>query len=462
MASPAELNPDYRNHPDNRAGLDHIPGNWGLPVIGETFPMIKDVWKMVDEHYKQFGPISKLSAGFQKGLLVVGPDNYQKIYLDREQVFSTEMGYDRSIGQFYKGGLLMRDGDDHRFQRRMFQTAFKNEPMRGYVGMMNPILRQHMDAWQGKPDFLFFDAIKKALLEVGAKVFIGIDDLGEEADRMNRAFLDISEEGLMGLFKWDLPGLKFHKGMNGKRYMEKYFGDLIPVRRQGDGTDMLSFMCKEKMEDGSFFPDSDLIPHTSFLLFAAHDTTTSALCHMIFYTAKHPEWQDKLRAEAQALGKATLDYDDLDNLPLMELVFKEALRLRPSVSMMTRRTIAETELFGRNGEPVKIPADTMLFIPPVYNHTMPEYWDNPMQFDPMRFAPPREEHKRHSFSYVPFGGGAHKCIGMHFANMLAKCFMHQFLLNYKYSVAPDYNPHMEAFPLPKPGDNLPLKIERLQ
>ncbi len=459
---PQELNPDYRTHPENTAGLGHIPGTWGLPLLGETFPLIKDVRQLIEEHYTKYGPVSKLSIGFQKGVLVVGPDNYQKIYLDRDQNFSTEMGYERSLNHFYRGGLLMRDFDDHRFQRRMFQTAFKNEPMRGYVGMMNPILRQHMDGWLGQEGFLFFNGIKQALLEVGAKVFIGIDDLGEEAEKMNKAFLDISEKGLMGLFKWDLPGLKYHEGLKGKRYLEKYFGDLIPVRRAGSGTDMLSFMAKEKMENGEYFPEEDLIPHTSFLLFAAHDTTTSVLCHMIYYTAKHPEWQEKLRAEAQALGKAALDYDDLDKMELMELVFKESLRLRPSVSLMVRRTIAECELLGRDGEPVRVPADTILFIPPVYNHTMEEYWDNPMQFDPMRFAPPREEHKRHSFSYMPFGGGAHKCIGMHFANMLAKCFMHQFLLNYKYSVAPDYDPHLESFPLPKPGDNLPLKIERLQ
>ncbi len=456
MSSSAQPDLDYRNQPDN-TDLDHIPGDWGLPLVGETFPLIKDVWSLIDRHYKQYGPVSKLSIGFQKGLLVVGPDLYKEIYLDRDQNFSTEMGYERSLNHFYRGGLLMRDFDDHRFQRRMFQTAFKNEPMRGYVGMMNPILRQHMDAWYGQPDFLFFKGIKQALLQVGAKVFIGIDDLGDEAEKMNQAFLDISEKGLMGLFKWDLPGLKFHAGMKGKRYLEKYFGDLIPVRRQGEGSDMMTFMCKEKMENGEYFPASDLIPHTSFLLFAAHDTTTSVLCHMIYYTAKHPEWQDKLRAEAQALGKPTLDYDDLDKQEMLELVFKEALRLRPSVSLMTRRTIRECELGGQ-----RIPANTMLFIPPVYNHTLPEYWDNPMAFDPMRFAPPREEHKRHSFSYVPFGGGAHKCIGMHFANMLAKCFMHQFLLNYKYSVAPGYNPHLESFPLPKPGDNLPLKIERIQ
>ena len=84
-----------------------------------------------------------------------------------------------------------------------------------------------------------------------------------------------------------------------------------------------------------------------------------------------------------------------------------------------------------------------------------------MKFDPGRFSPERMEHKRHSHSYVPFGGGAHKCIGMHFAIMNAKCFMHQFLLRYRFSVEEGYCPKMQTLPLPKPGDDLPLKLTRI-
>ena len=57
----------------------------------------------------------------------------------------------------------------------------------------------------------------------------------------------------------------------------------------------------------------------------------------------------------------------------------------------------------------------MIMLSPPFTHRMEEWWSNPLEFDPMRFSPERAEHKRHGFSYVPFGGGAHKCIGMHFA-----------------------------------------------
>ncbi len=454
-ANKPEIDMSYTTRPDNK-DLGHIPGNYGkIPYVGNVVDMVNDLYGFVDSNYKKYGSVSKVKIAGKVGLLVVGPDNFQQVYLDRDKAFSAQMGYDDSLANFYRKALLLRDFGDHKMQRRMFQTAFKNDQMRGYVDIMNPLFKSKLDSWDGKQGFKFFPEVKSALLDVGATVFIGVEELGPEMDKINEAFLNISEEGLMGLFRYDIPGLKFHKGRNGARYLEKYFEDAIPKRRAGNGKDMLTHMAKEIMEDGDYFPNEDLIPQASFLLFAAHDTTTSTLNQLVLHLAKDTEWQDKLRAEARALGRAQLTYEDLDQMELMELCFKETLRMHPSVSLMQRRTMKEVELSGH-----KVPADTMIYTVPAFNHYMEEYWTNPHTFDPMRFTEGREEHKGHSFAYMPFGGGAHKCIGMHFANMIVKCFLHQFLLNYEWSVDEGYEPKIEAFPLPKTADGLPRKLKK--
>jgi cytochrome P450 len=192
------------------------------------------------------------------------------------------------------------------------------------------------------------------------------------------------------------------------------------------------------------------------LFFAAYDTTTTALSNLVMHLAQQPDLQERMRAESLALGKKIADFDDLAQLPLIDHAFHEALRLYPSASIYMRRTIRECELGG-----YQVPANTVLFMPPVYNHRMAEWWNNPAEFDPDRFAAPREEHKRHSFSYVPFGGGAHKCIGMNFAAMNAKLFMHQLLLNYRFKLPAGYVPRTQTLPLPKPVKDLPLVFEKL-
>lgn len=452
-AKPAKKAIDYSyvDKPDNK-DLKHIPGDYGLPYIGKAIDYLDDLYGTVEKQYKKHGLVSRTRLGGQEGLLVLGPDIMQQIYLDKDKNISAKMGYDQNLANFYPETILLSDFDNHRPLRRMFQNAFKNATMRTYTEHMNPIMDNNIETYVGNStDIVFFPMIKKTLLDVASKIFMGAKDDRDSA-MLEKAFID-STDGLLGLVKKDWPGTKFARGKRGIERMTKWLQDQIDERRTNDGIDTFSIICKETQENGELFSDDALIKQMNFLLFAAHDTTTSALSQMLYYTAKHPEWQEKMRAEVLALGKDYLDYDDLDKLENVDLVFQEALRLHPSVPMMTRRTIRDCEMGGYH-----VPANTMLFIPPTFTHHMPEYWDKPHTFDPSRFE--RGEHKGHSFQYLPFGGGAHKCIGMHFANMVAKTYISQFLMKFEYTVDDNYAPKIVDFPLPRPQDGLKLKLKR--
>ena len=83
-------------------------------------------------------------------------------------------------------------------------------------------------------------------------------------------------------------------------------------------------------------------------------------------------------------------------------------------------------------------------------------------FDPERFSDEIAEHRRHSFMWIPFGGGAHKCIGMHFARMLFLLTFRELLAKHQIEFAkPDYYPaKLQHFPFTRPLDNLPVKLAR--
>lgn len=448
------ISTEYKSEKDNH-DLSHIPGTFGWPIIGQTIALVKDLYGTVDGNFKKFGPVSRFGLAGFKGVLLVGPDLYKEVYLDRDKNFSAEMGYKGSLGRFYDGALLLRDHDEHRFQRRMMQTAFKNDAMKGYISTMAPMIGDGIANWDKVDNFHFFPSIKQILLDTAATIFVGLDKDDKRAADLNQAFNDVSE-GLMGIITKELPGTKFKKGKKGERYLRKMFVDLLDDRRNGNGTDTFSYFTKEKTEDGEYFSDIDIATSMSFLLFAAHDTTTSALSHLMYHLAQNPELQQRLREEAMTIDKDYLEYEDLDKMPLTDFAVKEALRLHPSVMMMQRRTINECELGG-----YKIPANTLLFITPQHSHRMEEYWDEPLKFDIDRWMEPRLEHKRHSFSYVGFGGGAHKCIGMHFALMQTKVFLHQFLRQFECTLAANAGSKMQTVPMPKPHDDLPLVIKRL-
>ncbi|ROS01822.1 cytochrome P450 [Sinobacterium caligoides] len=453
MAEAVTIDKEYQTAPDNR-DLSHIPGADGLPYIGKGLKFIFSLDTLAQQHYDKFGEVSRVRALNQAWLMVLGADNWQRILLDREKNFSTKKGYESSLGDFYPDGLLLRDHDEHKLQRRLLQKAFKTQAMKGYITQMTPVLQRKIAAVDVSQPCLFGPMVKDALLDVGAKIFIGMDVENDDTARLNKAFVDINH-GLLAQVKFDIPGTSFGRGKRGMRALHSFFRDEIPLRRKGSAEDMFSHMCREQQDDGRYFDDWDVIANAAFLLFAAHDTTTSTLNSIMMYTTAHPEWQEKMRAEVEALAKDELDYDDLDKLVVIDRVFHEAIRLVPPAPIGTRRTIRECEMGGYT-----IPANTKVFIPFPFNHRDPRYWTEPLRFDPDRFSPERQEHKNHPFCYHPFGGGAHKCIGMHFAAMLVKVFMFHFLKHYRYRTPEDYQPKLQWAPLPKPT-KLPLLLERI-
>jgi cytochrome P450 len=105
----------------------------------------------------------------------------------------------------------------------------------------------------------------------------------------------------------------------------------------------------------------------------------------------------------------------------------------------------------------RIPAGTGVNINPLFTHYMPDLWPEPDRYAPERFAV-EASRNRHKFAYVPFGGGAHMCLGLNFAYMQAKCFTWHFLNAFRVSVAPGYRPDWRMWPIPYPRDGLPVTL----
>jgi cytochrome P450 len=123
-----------------------------------------------------------------------------------------------------------------------------------------------------------------------------------------------------------------------------------------------------------------------------------------------------------------------------------------------RQTVRDTELMGFH-----IPADTAVMTWPSLNHRLPELWTDPEKFDPSRFAEPRNEHKTHRYAFAPFGGGAHKCIGMVFGQLEIKTVMHRLLRKYRLElVDPGYRPHYDHGGMSVPVDGMPIVLRPLR
>jgi cytochrome P450 len=81
-----------------------------------------------------------------------------------------------------------------------------------------------------------------------------------------------------------------------------------------------------------------------------------------------------------------------------------------------------------------------------------------MKFDPERFNDERREYKSHRYAWMPFGGGAHKCIGLHFGTLEVKALLHEMLRAHRWSVPAGYAAHWDYVSLPVPADGMRIRL----
>ena len=439
--------------PPRGSGLKPVRGSFGVPGVGYAFEMLHDQMGFLRSHSERFGPVAWIGGPGMRAVSVVGADGIGEVLMNRDKAFSSAEGWGKLIGEFFGGGLMLMDFEEHRRHRLIMQEAFARDRLVGYLEVANPTIQQGMAQWQADESFRIYDHLKKLTLNIGTKVFVGAE-LGEESDRLEQSFVDLVSAG-QAIVRADVPGGKWHRGVVGRRHLQDYFREQLPAKRAGDGADLFSVLCRARTEDGDQFTDEEIVNHMIFVLMAAHDTTTITVANMVYYLAKSPEWQERLRAESRAVGKATVTFDDLPQLPSMDLVMKEALRMSAPVSLLVRKAVKDTEIEGHH-----IPAGTMVFagISPMQRMSP---WTDPDVFDPERFSDERREDRENKFMWSPFGAGAHKCIGLHFGGMEAKAILHQLLLSYSWSVPDRYEPPLVVGTGPIPGDGLPVKLVSL-
>ena len=444
---------DYQDYPrqPNRK-LTHIPGDSGLPLFGQTFSFLKNYKALTEMRYRKYGKISRGNTLFQHSLTLLGPEANELVLKNSDGQFSSMLAWNPLLDRLFPNGLMLKDAEAHRYDRKILQGAFKKASIEGYLHTMSPHLERGLEEWPKGKEFHFQHAVKQLLLEVAAEVFLGVE-MGEEASGVNTAFVDTMLAS-MAVLKLPIPGTLWHRGLTGRKHLEDFVMAHIDDKRKHEGRDIFSQICHATDEDGNYFSDEAVRDHIIFLLFAAHDTTTSTLCSIVYALAKNPEWQQRLREEYAAIGKDQLDYDDLNKLDDSKLVFKEALRMYPPVPAIPRRTLKDMDIFGYH-----VPKNTAVAISPLLTHYMEEYWSNPNDFDPERFSKERAEDKRHFFQWVPFGGGAHKCLGLNFAEVQTKLFLFHLLRRYNIKVKDGYEMPRSWVPLIFPADGLPVSFE---
>jgi cytochrome P450 len=349
---------------------------------------------------------------------------------------------------------MLLDFDEHLLHRRIMQEAFTRPRLAMYLERADALVRSDLKQWPNSGKICAYPTLKRLSLDIASEVFMGGPANSDDA-HLQKAFIDTVRAGV-SMIRYPIPGLRWKRGLQGRAVLEDYFRSQLPAKRAGDSSDLFGALCHVQTEEGETFSDDDVVNHMIFLMMAAHDTTTITTSAVLAALAANPTWQEKAREQSMEIdGELTLDA--LDEMTVLDLIIKEALRLVAPVPSLARKAIKDTDLLGHD-----VPAGTFVSVSPWFSHYMKEYWTEPETFDPERFGEPRREDKKHRFAWVPFGGGAHKCIGMYFGTQEVKMLMHHLLRSYRWTTPPGYQVPWDLVALPMPADGLPLELHPLR
>ncbi|TFV59908.1 cytochrome P450 [Mycobacterium sp. PS03-16] len=434
--------------------LKPVLGNYGFPVLGHIMSSIVDPLDFARRRYERYGPVSWAGGIGFRIVQLMGPDALEAAWVNRDKAFSSTRGWAPVIGPFFHRGIMLLDFAEHRDHRRIMQQAFTRSALDGYLDLMRPGIERTVTGWPASPNFPVYTAVKRLLLDQAAEVFVGVR-LGTESAQLAADFHDTVCGG-QAVIRADVPGGAWARGLRARERLERYFAAQLPARRAGDGTDLLSMLCRSRSDSGERFSDADIVNHMIFLLMAAHDTSAIAISMLVYELGRNVEWQDQLRDEALGNARGGFGIRDLDEgYPLLDAAFKETLRMYAPAGTLFRQAIADTDVAGHF-----IPRGSQIAINVYASMRLADWWPEPDRFDPRRFLDGADAGPVHRYAFAPFGGGVHKCLGERFADMNVKAVMQQLLRHFDWRVPADYRPVLSWGTGPTPADGLPVTLRR--
>jgi cytochrome P450 len=306
------------------------------------------------------------------------------------------------------GSMMLLEPAEHLARRRLLLPSFHGERMKEYATLVRDLIDEDLGSWPADGTLTVHEHSRRLTLAVIQSAVLGLRD-DDLATRL-AAILDTmaSPAANLALF---VPALQRSASRGVRRLRERLdalMAERVVATRSDpaleERTDVLALLVLAKDEDGHGLADSELVDELKTLLIAGHETTATAIAWTSDILAHNPNAVEQLR-EAAIAG------DD----GYVSNAAKEIMRLRTIAPVpVSRLMLDEAETMD-----YRLPPETTVVIDALTLHGDPELHPDPAAFRPERFAdggPPQ-------YSYLPFGGGAHRCIGAALASLELEAFI---------------------------------------
>ena len=384
-----------------------------------------------------FRPVFLSGPEYSRFVLVEGRENF---------LWRTEGD---PVTRLLRHGLLVEDGASHDRLRAPMNDILSGKRVNEHFETFWCSTDAVTQDWQNGETVDMLEEMRKVALLIFMQSLLAVD-FRPDLDRLWQPILRLLKYISPGpwIVAPNMPRAGYKKAI---RAMDTYLFGLIRERRAKpiESEDLLTRLVSIPDFDDDLIRDQVLT-----MLIAGHDTSTALLAWTLYLLGSHPDAMARAQAEANSslLGSSPTE-KSLAELPFLETVIKESLRLYPPIHVGNRRAAVDIPI----GD-FTIPSGTRVMYSIYLTQRDPKYWPEPDRFIPARFDRSQGT-KPAAFTYLPFGGGPRTCIGAAFAQVEAKIVLARLLTTFDLTLTDlDVRPYMGATLEPRPG--VMMRIQR--
>ena len=465
VAKPTQMsdNPVRRVADDIRAewrGRGKYPPGPSDFSLARTHQIAHDPLPLLLSNYEEHGPIFSMRLLHTRVVFMLGPEANHFVTVAHPENFHWRESSCGDLIPRLGDGLLTIDDDYHDRARAIMMPAFHREQVTAMIDSMAAEAEGAIATLRPNEVFDLYDWMRNLAMRIAMRALLGLDPDGAgkgaaAAEHFERALGFYGIDYPLRLLRG--PGSPWRKLVSSRKVLDDIVFAEITRRRAApdpDSRDILSLLLGARGEAGEAFTDREVRDQVMTLMFAGHDTSTSTLTFMMHELARHPDVVSRLCEEQdRVLAGAAPTVDQLEKeMPYLDMVLDEVLRLYPPAWIGPRRAVRDFEFGGYT-----VPRDAYVNYCSWASHRIPEVFPEPEAFIPERFTRERKAALPRG-AYVPFGGGQRICIGKRFGQTEVKLVATMLLQRLRLDALPGRTMTVRQMPTLSPKGGLRMRV----
>ena len=428
--------------------------------FARTHQAAHDPLPMLLAAYEEFGPIFSLRLLHTRVIFMLGPEANHFVTVAHPENFHWRESSFGDLIPLLGDGLLTVDDAYHDRARAIMMPAFHREQVAIATATMGAEAEAAIARLPVGGVVDVYDWMRNLAMRIAMRALLGLDP--DEAGRGAAAAEHF--ERALGYYGIDFalrllrgPGSPWRRMIASRAVLDEIVYAEIGRRRsepEADRRDILGLLVDVRGEDGDAFTDREVRDQVVTLMFAGHDTSTSTVTFMLHELARHPDVLARLCAEQdEVLGGAPPTIDQLEReMPYLDMVLDEVLRLYPPAWIGPRRAVRDFEFGGYS-----VPRGAYVNYCSWASHRIPDVFPDPEAFVPERFTRERKAALPRG-AYVPFGGGQRVCIGKRFGQIEVKLVASMLLQRLRFDALPGRRVTIRQMPTLSPQGGLRMRV----